>query len=138
MPPKPDSVYPSLDDFVDMNESVSESIVEKPIVNTNEPNTARKENGALVIEDWVPESEEEDEPKFQKVKPNFTKIKFVKPKTDRKPVEQIRKDTYSLSFSPSRSPRGNKRNWNQQMSQKLGSDFEMFNKACYVCGSLII
>ncbi|GJT68212.1 ribonuclease H-like domain-containing protein [Tanacetum coccineum] len=53
-----------------------------------------KENGAPIIEDWVSESEEEDEPKFQTVKPNFTKIEFVKPKTDRKPVEQIRQDTY--------------------------------------------
>ncbi|GJV24135.1 putative ribonuclease H-like domain-containing protein [Tanacetum coccineum] len=108
MPPKPDLVYPSLDDFVDVNESVSESEVEKPIVESNEPKTARKENGALIIEDWVFESEEENEPK---------------------------QDTYSSPFSPSRSPRGNKRNWNQQMSQKLGSDFEMFNKACHVCGS---
>ncbi|GKD86189.1 ribonuclease H-like domain-containing protein [Tanacetum coccineum] len=31
MPLKPDLVYPSLDDFVDVNESVSESVVEKPI-----------------------------------------------------------------------------------------------------------
>ncbi|GJR61564.1 hypothetical protein Tco_1503726 [Tanacetum coccineum] len=135
MPPKSDLVYPSLDDFVDVNESVSESVVEKPTVETNEPKTARKENGAPIIKDWVSERKEEDEPKFQTVKPNFTKIEFVKPKTDRKPVEQIRQDTYSPSRSPSRSPRGNKRNWNQQMSQKLGSDFDMFNKACYVCGS---
>nr|GFA39692.1 hypothetical protein [Tanacetum cinerariifolium] len=35
MPPKPDLVYPSLDDFVD--ESVSKSIVEKPTVKSNEP-----------------------------------------------------------------------------------------------------
>ncbi|GJX28846.1 hypothetical protein Tco_0236925 [Tanacetum coccineum] len=47
-----DLVYPSLDDFVDVNESVSESIVEKPIVETNEPKTTRKENGAPIIEDW--------------------------------------------------------------------------------------
>ncbi|GJS70835.1 hypothetical protein Tco_0703676 [Tanacetum coccineum] len=64
MPPKPDLVYPSLDDFVDVNESVSKSVVEKPAVETNEPKTARKENGAPIIEDWVSESEEEDEPKF--------------------------------------------------------------------------
>ncbi|GJT94636.1 hypothetical protein Tco_1090154 [Tanacetum coccineum] len=128
MPSKPDLVYHSLDDFVDVNESVSESVVEKPTVETNEPKTVRKENIAPIIEDWVYESEEENEPKFQTVKPNFTKIEFVKPKTNRKPVEQIRQDTY-------RSPRGNKRNWNQQMSQKLGNDFEMFNKACHVCGS---
>ncbi|GKB53126.1 hypothetical protein Tco_0903879 [Tanacetum coccineum] len=27
------------------------------------------------------------------------------------------------------------RNWNQRLSKKFGSDFEMFNKACHVCGS---
>ncbi|GKA15424.1 hypothetical protein Tco_0695171, partial [Tanacetum coccineum] len=90
MPPKPDLVYPSLDDFVDVNESVSESIVEKPTVETNEPKTARKESGAPIIEDWVSKNKEEDEPKFQTVKSNFTKIEFVKPKTDKKPVKQIR------------------------------------------------
>nr|GFA56941.1 ribonuclease H-like domain-containing protein [Tanacetum cinerariifolium] len=126
MSPKLDLVYPSLDDFVD--ESISESIVKKPTVESNEPKTVRKENRALIIEDWVSESEEEVESKFQIVKPNFTKIKFVKPKTNRKPVEQIRQDTH-------RSPRRNKRNWNQHMSQKLGNDFEMSNKACYLCGS---
>ncbi|GKF73230.1 hypothetical protein Tco_0219562, partial [Tanacetum coccineum] len=110
-------------------------VVEKPTDESNEPKTARKENRAPIIEDWVSESEEDDEPKFQIAKPNFTKIKFVKPKTDRIPIKQIRQDTYSPSFSPSRSPRGNKRNWNQKMSQKLGNDFEMFNKACHVCGS---
>ncbi|GKA78469.1 hypothetical protein Tco_0785006 [Tanacetum coccineum] len=49
MPPKADLVYPSLDDFID--ESVSESVVEKPIVETNEPKTAWKENGVPIIED---------------------------------------------------------------------------------------
>ncbi|GJT32545.1 hypothetical protein Tco_0922964 [Tanacetum coccineum] len=37
MPPKPDLVYPSLDDFVDVNESFSEFVIEKPTVETNEP-----------------------------------------------------------------------------------------------------
>nr|GEX05938.1 hypothetical protein [Tanacetum cinerariifolium] len=60
MPPKPDIVYPSLDDFVDVNETV----VEKPTIESNEPKTVRKENGAHIIEDWVSKSEEEDEPKF--------------------------------------------------------------------------
>nr|GFA12585.1 ribonuclease H-like domain-containing protein [Tanacetum cinerariifolium] len=117
-----------LDDFVDVNESVSESVIEKPTVESSEPKTASKENGAPIIKDWVSESEEDNEPEFQTVKPNFTKIEFVKPKTNRKSVEQIRQNTY-------KSPWGNKRNWNQQISQKLGSDFEMFNKACHVCGS---
>ncbi|GKD87768.1 hypothetical protein Tco_1358922, partial [Tanacetum coccineum] len=51
MPPKPNLVYPSLDDFVDVNESVSESVVEKPTVESNEPKTARKEDGAPIIKD---------------------------------------------------------------------------------------
>ncbi|GKD11147.1 hypothetical protein Tco_1190832 [Tanacetum coccineum] len=125
---KPDLVYASLDDFVDVNESVSESVIEKPTIKTNELKTTRKENGAPIIKDWVSKSVEEDEPTFQSIKPNFSKIKLVKPKTNRKPVKQIRQDTY-------RSPRGIKRNWNQQMSQKSGSYFEIFNKACHVCGS---
>nr|GEV64195.1 ribonuclease H-like domain-containing protein [Tanacetum cinerariifolium] len=49
MPPKPDLVYPSLYDFID--KSVSESEVEKPTVESNEPKTVRKENGAPIIED---------------------------------------------------------------------------------------
>ncbi|GKB63260.1 ribonuclease H-like domain-containing protein [Tanacetum coccineum] len=65
IPPKPDLVYPILDDFVDVNESVSESVVEKPTVETNEPKTAKKENGAPTIKDWVSESEEEDVPKVK-------------------------------------------------------------------------
>nr|GEU88413.1 retrovirus-related Pol polyprotein from transposon TNT 1-94 [Tanacetum cinerariifolium] len=44
MPLKPDLVYPSLDDFVDGNKSVSKSIVEKPTVESNEPKTASIEN----------------------------------------------------------------------------------------------
>ncbi|GJW76964.1 ribonuclease H-like domain-containing protein [Tanacetum coccineum] len=82
MPPKSDLVYPSLDDFVDVNESVSESVVEKPTVETNEPKTARKENGAPIIEDWVSDSDEENVPKVKTVemfnKPSFSKINFVK------------------------------------------------------------
>ncbi|GJW55676.1 ribonuclease H-like domain-containing protein [Tanacetum coccineum] len=63
MPPKSDLVYPSLDDFVDVNESVSEPIVEKPTIETNEPKTSRKENGAPIIEEWVSDSDEENVPK---------------------------------------------------------------------------
>ncbi|GJZ06190.1 ribonuclease H-like domain-containing protein [Tanacetum coccineum] len=36
--------------------SESVSVVEKPIVETNEPKTARKENGVPIIEDWVSEN----------------------------------------------------------------------------------
>ncbi|GKD02146.1 hypothetical protein Tco_1177120 [Tanacetum coccineum] len=111
----PDSQIMDKYAFVDVNEYVSESVVEKPIVETNEPKTARKENRAPIIEDWVSESKEEYEPKFQTAKTNFIKTEFVKPKTNRKPVDKNRQNTPS--------PRGNKRNWNQQISYKLGNDF---------------
>ncbi|GKG55926.1 hypothetical protein Tco_0574820, partial [Tanacetum coccineum] len=45
--------YPSLDDFVD--ESASESVVEKPTVR------------APIIEEWVSDSDEEDVPKVKTV-----------------------------------------------------------------------
>ena len=32
-------------------------------------------------------------------------------------------------------PRGNQRNVNGLVSNKLGSDFQLRNKACYSCGS---
>ncbi|GJT98884.1 hypothetical protein Tco_1094402 [Tanacetum coccineum] len=35
----------------------------------------------------------------------------------------------------SQTPRGNQRNWNGQKSNQLGSDFVMYNKACFICGS---
>ncbi|GJX02363.1 hypothetical protein Tco_0186276 [Tanacetum coccineum] len=41
-----------MDLFVVMNESASKSIVEKPTIKTNEPETARKEDGAPIIRDW--------------------------------------------------------------------------------------
>ncbi|GJW71908.1 putative ribonuclease H-like domain-containing protein [Tanacetum coccineum] len=136
MPPKYDLVYPSLDDFVDVNESVSESVVEKPTVETNEPETSRKENGAPIIEDWVSDSDEENVPKVKTVDMfntlSFAKINFVK---STKQVKSPIKISIDKNRQNTPSPRGNKRNWNQQMSQKLGSDFEMFNKACHVCGS---
>ncbi|GJS28667.1 putative reverse transcriptase domain-containing protein [Tanacetum coccineum] len=61
-----------------------------------------------------------------------SRIPIVKSVTEfaRKTVEHIehnRKNTHT--------PRGNQRNWNNMMSQRLGSNFEMINKACYVCGS---
>nr|GFB96055.1 hypothetical protein [Tanacetum cinerariifolium] len=52
-----------LDDFVDVNESAGESVVEKPTTEPNKPKTVRKENEAPIIEDWMSESEEEEEPK---------------------------------------------------------------------------
>ncbi|GJV49155.1 ribonuclease H-like domain-containing protein [Tanacetum coccineum] len=109
MPPKPDLVYPSLDDFVDMNESVSKSVVEMPTVESNEPKTDRKENGAPIIEDWVFESEEEDVPKIKAVemfnKPSFAMINFVK---STEQVKSPRNTSVDKNRQNTHSPRGNK------------------------------
>ncbi|GJV36467.1 ribonuclease H-like domain-containing protein [Tanacetum coccineum] len=111
MPPKSDLVFPSLDDFVDVYESVSEPIVKKPTVETNEPETSRKENGAPIIKDLVSDSDEENVHKVKKVwmfnKPSFAKINFVKS------TEQV-KSPWKTSVDKNRqntpSTRGNKRN----------------------------
>ncbi|GJY13983.1 hypothetical protein Tco_0383292 [Tanacetum coccineum] len=133
MPPKHALVYPSLDDFVEVNKSASESVVEKPTVETNEPKNARKENGAPIIEDWVSKSKKEDVPKIKTVemfnKPRFAKINFVK---STEQVKSPRKTLVDKNRQNTPSPRGNKRNWNQKISQKLGNDFEMFNKDCHM------
>nr|GEX38140.1 ribonuclease H-like domain-containing protein [Tanacetum cinerariifolium] len=62
------------------------------------------------------------------VKLSIERIKYVK--TPRETVKTTE------SHKPHKHyPRGNKRNWNNLMSHRLGSNFKMINKACYVCGS---
>ncbi|GJY53775.1 ribonuclease H-like domain-containing protein [Tanacetum coccineum] len=111
MPPKHDLVYPTLDDFVEVNTSASESVVEKPTVETNEPKNVRKENGAPIIKDWVSKSEEEDVPKIKTVemfnKPSFAMINFVK---STEQVKSPRKTSVDKNRQNTPSPRGNKRN----------------------------
>nr|GEV20642.1 hypothetical protein [Tanacetum cinerariifolium] len=107
MPPTPDLSFIGLDEFVN-----------KPVIKNYD------------------EEENVSQPKIEKktVRPSIVKIEFVKSKQQEKTarktikqVEQHRQNTHS--------PRRNQRNWNNMMSQKLGSNFEMFNKSCYVCGS---
>ncbi|GJU47276.1 hypothetical protein Tco_1204542 [Tanacetum coccineum] len=145
MPPKPNLSFSGLEEFV--NEPiVSEPAVKKPVVETSEakasadkPKAVKKNNGAPIIEDWVSDSEEEDMPqaKIQKkiVKPSFAKIEFVKSKEQVKTPRKTTVKQGNQNRQNTHSPRGNQRNWNNMMSQRLGSNFEMINKACYVCGS---
>ncbi|GJY67108.1 ribonuclease H-like domain-containing protein [Tanacetum coccineum] len=134
MPPTPDLSFTGLDEFV--NEPVVENC--KAMSSEEEPKVVRKNDDAPIIEEWVSDDEEEDvsQPKIEKktVRPSIVKKEFVKSKqqekTARKTVKQVEQHRQNTH-----SPRGNQRNWNNMMSQKLGSNFEMFNKACYVCGS---
>ncbi|GKD71087.1 hypothetical protein Tco_1325177 [Tanacetum coccineum] len=112
MPPKHDLVYLSLNDFVEVNKSSSESVVEKPTIKTNEPKNARKKIRAPIIEDWVSKSEEENMPKIKIVemfnKPSFAEINSIK-STDQ--IKSPRKTSVNKNRQNTPSSRGNKRNW---------------------------
>ncbi|GJY13370.1 uncharacterized mitochondrial protein-like protein [Tanacetum coccineum] len=134
MPLTPNLSFTGLDKFV--NKPVVEN--SKAMSREEEPKVVRKCDDSLIIKEWVSDDEEEDmsQPKIKKkiVKPSIVKKEFVKSEQQEKiarktvkQVEQHRQNTHS--------PRGNQRSWNNMMSQKLGRNFEMFNKACYVCGS---
>ncbi|GKA97645.1 putative ribonuclease H-like domain-containing protein [Tanacetum coccineum] len=122
----------------DWNEFVNKPVVENRKSDEEVSKVIRKSDDSPIIEDWVSDSKEEDvsQIKTEKktVKPSITKIEFVKPKqqekTARKTVKQVEKHRQNTH-----SPRGNQRNWNNMMSQRLGSNFKIVNKACYVCGS---
>ncbi|GKB19454.1 putative ribonuclease H-like domain-containing protein [Tanacetum coccineum] len=60
------------------------------------------------------------------------KVENVKPKNHEKPVK---KSVRYAEMYRSQTPRGNQRNWNGQKSNQLGSDFVMYNKACFICRS---
>ncbi|GKC53932.1 ribonuclease H-like domain-containing protein [Tanacetum coccineum] len=120
MPPKPNLSFSVLEEFV--NEPiVSDLTVMKLVVETSEaktsvdkPKVVRKNNGALIIEDWVSDSEEEDVPqaKIEKktVKPNFAKIEFVKSKEQVKSPRKTTVKQGNQNRQNTHAPKGNKRN----------------------------
>ncbi|GJQ93013.1 uncharacterized mitochondrial protein-like protein [Tanacetum coccineum] len=140
MPPKPDLVLADKDEYV-----FSESVTSVPAVATSEVKTSESKPKSVsepLIEDWISDSEDENETKSKSKqrKPSFAKVEFVKsnehvksPRESVKKVENNKQAKYPRKNS--QSPRGNKRNWNNLMTQKLGSNFEFKNKACYICGS---
>nr|GEX25964.1 ribonuclease H-like domain-containing protein [Tanacetum cinerariifolium] len=106
MHPTPNLSFTGLDEFVD------KLVVENYKAKSSKevPNVVRKNNDALIIEEWVSDNEEEDmsQPKIKKktVRPSIAKIEFVKSKQHKKTarktvkqVEQHRQNTHS--------PRGN-------------------------------
>ncbi|GKC67741.1 ribonuclease H-like domain-containing protein [Tanacetum coccineum] len=91
-------------------------------------NKVRESPDAPLVKELVSDDKLEKKTVF----PTVAKIEFVRPKQQEKPV---RKPVKYAEMYRSQSPRGNQRNWNNQKSQQLGSDFVMYNKACFVCGS---
>ncbi|GJT43413.1 ribonuclease H-like domain-containing protein [Tanacetum coccineum] len=97
-------------------------------VSEDTSNEVRESPDAPMVEKLVSDDKLEKKTIF----PTVAKIEFVRPKQQEKPV---RKPVKYAEMYRSQSPRGNQRNWNNQKSQQLGSDFVMYNKACFVCGS---
>ncbi|GJR67133.1 putative ribonuclease H-like domain-containing protein [Tanacetum coccineum] len=136
MPPTPDLSFTGLDEFV--NEPVVENC--KAMSSEEEPKVVRKYDDAPSIEEWVSDDEEEDvsQPKTKKktVRPSIVKKEFVKSKQQEKTTRKIVKQVEQHRQNHLTVPRGNQRYFEQyDFTQKLGSNFKMFNKACYVCGS---
>ncbi|GJT42359.1 uncharacterized mitochondrial protein-like protein [Tanacetum coccineum] len=100
MPPKSDLVYPSLDYFVDVNESVSESTVKKPTVETNEPGTSKNENRGPIIEDWVSDSDEENVPKDKTVKIPVNTFQLRTAVNNAGPMKNVINNAYSIAKRP--------------------------------------
>ncbi|GKB15591.1 putative ribonuclease H-like domain-containing protein [Tanacetum coccineum] len=126
-PPNLDLSYSGLEDFQQpefegygpkTSKSISKDI----------SNEVRETPDAPLVKELV--SDDNLEKKI--VSPTVAKIEFVRPKQQEKPV---RKPVKYAKIYKSQSPRGNQSNWNNQKSQQLGSDFVMYNKACFVCGS---
>ncbi|GJT14440.1 retrovirus-related pol polyprotein from transposon TNT 1-94 [Tanacetum coccineum] len=92
-------------------------------------NKVRESPDAPMVEKLVSDDKLEKKTVF----PTVAKIEFVRAKQQEKPV---RKPVKYAEMYRSQGPRGNQRNWNNQKSQQLGSDFVMYNKACFICGSL--
>nr|GEW05128.1 hypothetical protein [Tanacetum cinerariifolium] len=66
------------------------------------------------------------------IEPSVDKAEVEMSKQNDKPTKRLVK--YAEMYRIQR-PRGNQMNWNNLKSHRLGSNFVMYNKACYVCGS---
>ncbi|GKA07935.1 ribonuclease H-like domain-containing protein [Tanacetum coccineum] len=140
MPPKYDLVLVDEEEYI-----FSKSVTSIPDVTTSEAKTnvsKPKSVAEPLIEDWISDNEDENETKFKSKqrKPSFAQIEFVKSnkqvKTPRESVKKVEnKKQAKYPRKNSQSPRGNQRNWNNLMTQKLGSNFKFKNNACYEYGS---
>ncbi|GJW50737.1 ribonuclease H-like domain-containing protein [Tanacetum coccineum] len=136
-PPLTGNLIPRIPDLTFMDEIVEsenldvttvvtpcnvKTVENKVVSNTVKSNAVRMTNtSAPIIKDW----NSDDESKIDyTVRPSTKKIKSIKT------VREI-----DAPKQNKHHPRGNQRNWNNLMSQRLGSDFKMINKACFVCGS---
>ncbi|GJU58044.1 ribonuclease H-like domain-containing protein [Tanacetum coccineum] len=118
-----------LDNVIDSHESDGDdNITSKDIV--EKPKTVRP--SAPIIEEW--DTDSVFRPKSDQTKLKFTKINFVKSGENVKSVNK--ENTHRQVEYPrkSQSPRGNRRNWNRMMTQKLGNEKPVLNNKGRVTG----
>ncbi|GJT91295.1 hypothetical protein Tco_1080140 [Tanacetum coccineum] len=134
-PNKLDLSYSGLEEFQQPEFEVYGLRANKSVCE-NSSNETKKNSDAPLIEEWVSDNEDEVESPVvvekKTVVPTIPKVDVVRPKQQEK---SVRKTVRYAEMYRSQKPRGNQRNWNNQKSQQLGSDFVMNNKACFVCGS---
>ncbi|GJW76944.1 hypothetical protein Tco_0138626 [Tanacetum coccineum] len=143
MPPLADLSFAGLDDSVYRptanKTSASVSQVETSTSQTSNtsvemPRVESVRPSRVIIEDWVSDDEDifqsndlqaTDKPSFKRIEFTNARNEFVKPKQAEKPriITQ--------------NPKVDRRDWNGQMTQKLGLGFGFTKKACFVCGSYI-
>ncbi|GKA08362.1 putative ribonuclease H-like domain-containing protein, partial [Tanacetum coccineum] len=142
MPPLADLSFAGLDDSVYRptanKTSASVSQVETSTSQTSNtsvemPRVESVRPSGVIIEDWVSDDDEDifqsndlqatDKPSFKRIEFTNARNESVKPKQAKKP-RMI-----------TQNPKVDRRDWNGQMTQKLGLGFGFTKKACFVCGS---
>nr|GEV14576.1 RNA-directed DNA polymerase, eukaryota [Tanacetum cinerariifolium] len=131
-PPLTGNYMPLKRDLKLIDEHFECESVDVSTVSSKVPKSVMKKNfGPPIIEDWHSDDERKD-----KLSPTV-EVKTVKPSKEK--IESIKTPRETVKTTESHKPHkhyptGNKRNWNNLMSHRLGSNFKMINKACYVCG----
>ncbi|GJX39105.1 ribonuclease H-like domain-containing protein [Tanacetum coccineum] len=138
MPPTPDLSFTSLDEFV--NEPVVEKC--KAMSSEEEPKVVRKNDDALIIEEWVSDNDDEDvsQSKIEKkiVRPSIVKKKFVKSKqqekTARKTIKQVKYHRQNTHIAERRNKTLIEAVRTMLADSKFPTTFwaEAVNTACYV------
>ncbi|GJW40323.1 ribonuclease H-like domain-containing protein [Tanacetum coccineum] len=126
-PPKPDLSNSGLEEFQQPEFEGYRPKTSKS-VSEDTSNKVRESPDALLVKELVTDDKLDKKTIF----PTVAKIEFVRPKQQEKPV---RKPLKYAKMYRSQGPRGNQRNWNNQKSQQLGSDFVMYNKGYFIYGS---
>ncbi|GJU98731.1 ribonuclease H-like domain-containing protein [Tanacetum coccineum] len=143
MPLRPDLSFARLDESV-FKSTVRKTTTSVPETETSISNTSKDivekpktvRPSAPIIEELDTDNNNDSvfRHKSDQTKPKFTKINFVKPGENVKSVNKENTHRQVEYLRKSQSPRGNRRNWNGMMTQKLGNGFEFIKKAWKVTG----